>query len=175
MDTKVINMNKGSLQRLTISAMLLAISVILGLFKIPLSQVSEIRLQFLPVAMDGMLFGPLYGGIVGALSDILSYIVRPTGPFFPGFTISAAVQGVIYGLFLRRSSGMGRIIIAQAVDSIIVSLILVPVWLMMLYGNAFIPLFIARLPKVLIMFPINTILLAAVLKPCRVWIGARLT
>ena len=168
-------MNKSSLQRLTVSAMLLAISVIFGLFKIPLSQVSEIRLQFLPVAVDGMLFGPLYGGIVGALSDILCYIVRPTGPFFPGFTISAAVQGLIYGLILRRSSGMGRIIAAQAADCIIVSLILNPIWLMMLYGNAFMPLFIARLPKVLIMFPVNTVLLAAVLRPSRIWIGARLT
>ncbi|MCR5746544.1 MAG: folate family ECF transporter S component [Lachnospiraceae bacterium] len=168
-------MSKGSLQRLTISAMMLAISVILGLFKIPLSQVSEIRLQFLPIAVEGMLFGPLYGGIAGALSDILCYIVRPTGPFFPGFTISAAIQGMIYGLMLYKSSSMPRIILAQVIDCIIVSLLLNPIWLMLLYGNAFIPMFIGRLPKVLIMFPINTVLLAAVIKPGRTLIRERLT
>ena len=50
---------KTALYRLTVSAMLLALSVILGFFKIPLTQTSEIRLQFLPVAIEGALFGPL--------------------------------------------------------------------------------------------------------------------
>ena len=167
-------MQRQAIQRLTISAMLLAISVIFGFFKIPLSQVSEIRLQFLPVAMEGMLFGPLYGGIVGGLSDILCYIARPTGPFFPGFTISAVIQGIIYGLILNKEQSLGRVLIAQAVDTIIVSLILNPIWLMMLYGNAFIPMFISRLPKVLIMYPVNIALLMAVTRPGRKYIMARL-
>ena len=158
-------MDKKAIQRLTISAMLLATSVIFGLFKIPLSQVSEIRLQFLPVAIEGTVFGPLYGGILGGLSDILCYMVRPTGPFFPGFTVSSILQGVIYGLILKRDQSIGRIMIAQALDTVIVSLILNPVWLMLLYGNAFIPLFLSRLVKVLVMYPINTMLLIAVIRP----------
>ena len=143
--------------------MLLALSVIFGFFKIPLSQVSEIRLQFLPVAAEGMLFGPLYGGILGGLSDILCYIVRPTGAFFPGFTVSAIIQGVIYGLMLRKNQGIGRIIATQALDTVIISLILNPIWLMMLYRSGFIALFTGRLLKVLILFPINTALLAVLI------------
>ena len=121
--------------------MLLALSVILGFFKIPLSQVSEIRLQFLPVAAEGILFGPLYGGIVGGLSDILCYMVRPTGAFFPGFTISAVIQGIIYGLILHKDHGLKRILLALVLDTVIVSLILNPLWLMILYGNSFIVVF----------------------------------
>lgn len=154
-------------RRLTVSAMLLAISVIFGFFKIPLSQVSEIRLQFLPVAVEGMLFGPLYGGILGGLSDILCYIVRPTGAFFPGFTLSAILQGVIYGLILKKDQGLVRILIAQGLDTVLVSLILNPLWLMILYGNGFIAFFTARIIKVLIMFPINVVLLAVVIAPSR--------
>ncbi len=157
-------MQNKAIQRLTISAMLLALSVILGFFKIPLSQVSEVRLQFLPIAADGMLFGPLYGGILGGLSDVLCYIVRPTGAFFPGFTISAVIQGVIYGFMLRKDQGVGRILAAQALDTVVISLILNPIWLMMLYGNSFIIIFMERIIKVLVMFPINTALLAAVVK-----------
>ncbi|HAL32075.1 MAG TPA: hypothetical protein DCP46_03855 [Lachnospiraceae bacterium] len=158
---------KTALYRLTVSAMLLALSVILGFFKIPLTQTSEIRLQFLPVAIEGALFGPLYGGILGGLSDILCFIVRPTGAFFPGFTVSAILQGVIYGVVLRRSQTVPRIIAAQTIDCILVSLILNPIWLMLLYGNAFIPIFVGRLPKVLIMFPINVILLSLVIGASR--------
>jgi len=158
---------KTALYRLTVSAMLLALSVILGFFKIPLTQTSEIRLQFLPVAIEGALFGPLYGGILGGLSDILCFIVRPTGAFFPGFTVSAILQGVIYGVVLRRSQTVPRIIAAQTIDCILVSLILTPIWLMLLYGNAFIPIFVGRLPNVLIMFPINVILLSLVIGASR--------
>ena len=49
-----------------------------------------------------MLFGPGVGGAVGALSDILGYAVRPTGPYFPGFTVTAALSGVIFGLLLGK-------------------------------------------------------------------------
>lgn len=157
-------MRKKAVQRLTISAMMLALSVILGFFKIPLSQLSEIRLQFLPVAADGILFGPLYGGIVGGLSDILCYLVRPTGAFFPGFTVSSVIQGVIYGFVLRNNKSMGNLLVALTLDTVIVSLILNPLWLMMLYGNSFAVIFSARIIKVLIMFPINAALLAAVIK-----------
>ena len=73
---------------LTGAAMLLAVSVILSFFKIPLTEVMEIRFANIPVAVAGMLFGPGVGGAVGALSDILGYVVRPTGPYFPGFTIT---------------------------------------------------------------------------------------
>ena len=166
-------MKKTSVRQLTVSAMLLAVSVIFGLFKIPISQVSEIRLQFLPVAIDGMLFGPLYGGIVGALSDILCYIVRPTGPFFPGFTLSAAIQGVIYGLVLRKGQDLKHVILAQGIDCILISMILTPIWLKLLYGNAFFAVFGARLLKVLIMFPNNVILLMLIMKPCRLLTSER--
>ena len=62
---------------LTASAMLLAIAVILGFFKIPVNQFMELRFAFLPIACTGMLFGPFVGGVVGALSDILGYLVKP--------------------------------------------------------------------------------------------------
>lgn len=156
-------MQNKAVTRLTTSAMLLALSVILGFFKIPLSQASEIRLQFLPVAIEGVLFGPLYGAIVGGLSDTLCYIVRPTGAFFPGFTISAIIQGIIYGVLLKKERGLPRIILAQALDTVIVSMLLNPLWLMMLYGTGFVALFTSRIVKVLIMFPINTVLLAVLI------------
>jgi ECF transporter S component (folate family) len=166
-----ITKSKTALQRLTVSAMLLAVSVVFGFFKIPITQTSEIRLQFLPVALEGMLFGPLYGGILGGLSDILCYLVRPTGAFFPGFTISAILQGIIYGGVLKKSQSIPRIVAAQAADCILVSLILNPIWLMMLYGNGFIPIFIGRLPKVLIMFPVNIALLVVVTRATKRFIN----
>ena len=95
---------KRSLLSLTYSAMLIAIGVILGFLKLPLNPFVEIRFQSIPVAVSGSLLGPFYGGVVGALTDILSYIVHPTGEFFPGFTISSALTGIIFALFMYSGS-----------------------------------------------------------------------
>ncbi len=153
---------------LTVCAMLLAISAVFGFFKIPLSDVAEIRLQFLPVACAGMLFGAPAGALVGGLSDILCYMVKPTGPFFPGFTISSIIQGSIYGLILyNKPLSVKRVIIAQIADTVVISLILNPIWLMLLYNNAFSVIFVSRLVKVAVMLPINTVLLMGVLNIVR--------
>lgn len=160
-----------SSKTITTAAMLISIAVILGFFKIPVTQVIEIRFGSLPLAVAGSLLGPVIGGVVGALSDILGYIVKPTGPFFPGFTFNSIVSGVIYGLMLKPDAegnvSIKRIVLSKVICTVIVNMLLNTLWLSMLYGNAFKALFFTRLPKELIMFPINTILLIAVMKPIR--------
>lgn len=153
---------------LSMCAMLLAVSAILGFFKIPLSELIEIRLQFLPVACAGMLFGAPAGALVGGLSDILCYIIKPTGPFFPGFTVSSIIQGMIYGMILyNKPLSLKRVLMAQIVDTLVVSMILNPIWLMLLYNNAFSVVFLSRIVKVAVMLPINTALLMGVLNVVR--------
>ncbi|MBR1891948.1 MAG: folate family ECF transporter S component [Lachnospiraceae bacterium] len=160
-----------SSKTITTAAMLISIAVILGFFKIPVTQVIEIRFGSLPLAVAGSLLGPVIGGVVGALSDILGYIVKPTGPFFPGFTFNSIVSGVIYGLMLKPDAegnvSIKRIVLSKVICTVIVNMLLNTLWLSMLYGNAFKALFFTRLPKELIMFPINTILLIAAMKPIK--------
>ena len=43
---------------LTVSAMMLALSTILGFLKAPVTELIELRFAFLPIACTGMLFGP---------------------------------------------------------------------------------------------------------------------
>ncbi len=161
-------------KKLTVCGMILALAVLAGALKIPINSYVEIRFSFLPIAIAGYLFGPLYGGIVGALSDILGFIVKPTGAFFPGFTIAQAVTGVLYGAILRPRKqknelfpaiSFSRILAAQLAVMLVVSMFLNTINLSILYGEGFIPVFISRLARTLIMFPINLILLSALLKP----------
>ncbi len=150
---------------LTACAMLLAIAVIFGFFKIPVSDIVEIRLQFLPVACAGMLFGPAIGGIIGGLTDILAFLIKPTGPYFPGFTISGVVQGMIYGFFLyKKPLTLKRVFCVQLLDSIVISLVLNTIWLAILYGHGVVAVFTARILKTVVMLPVNTFLLMGVLK-----------
>ncbi len=93
------------LQSMVIIAMLLALRVVLGMFAnatLPIfGNAVKISGAFLPIAMAGAMFGPVPGMLVGALGDVLSYIIAPTaGGFFPGLTLSGALTGLIYGFFL---------------------------------------------------------------------------
>ena len=102
------------------------------------------------------------------VSDIGGYIVKPTGPFFPGFTITSLVSGVIFGLFLyRHKPTVKRILLSQIVYTLVCGIILNSIWLSMLYGNGFIPVLTARLVKELVMIPINTLMLVTIMEPVK--------
>ena len=151
---------------LTGAAMLLAIAVILSFFKIPLTEVMEIRFANIPVAVAGMLFGPGVGGAVGALSDILGYAVRPTGPYFPGFTVTAALSGVIFGLLLGKNRfSVPRIVLACVIYQICDSLLLGAVWLHILYGAPYWTLVVSRLPKELVTMAFHIVVLVFLVRP----------
>ncbi len=90
---------------LVTSSLLNSISIILTRFfavMIPLGGLPALRLGFgqIPIAITGILFGPLAGGITGAVADLIGFMINPHGgPFFPGFTLSSILWGVVPGLF----------------------------------------------------------------------------
>lgn len=145
---------------LTIAAMLTALGIIFGFFKIPINQIIEIRFDSLPIELAGLLFGPGIAGIVGGLVDIGSFIVRPTGPFFPGFTVSSIVGGMIYGFVLyKKPISLKRIAVAQVLYTLVVGVIMNSYWLDMLYfQDGFLVTIIARLPREIIMLPIKVVM-----------------
>lgn len=160
---------------LTTCALMVALAAILGIFKIPINQFVEIRFGSFPIAVTGAFFGPIPGMIVGALADIVQFFVKPTGPYFPGFTISSAVGGLIYGLILHKKSdkvSIPGIIISQVLYTVVVGLLINTFNLCILFGkfadqgiSVYFAYMLTRLPKEAIMCPINCILLFLVLKP----------
>ena len=61
----------------------------------------RVGFAFIALAVAGMLYGPLPAGMVGAAGDVLGMLLFPTGPYFPGFTLTAFLTGAVYGIFLR--------------------------------------------------------------------------
>ncbi len=145
--------------------MLLALKVVLGLFTLNVSNLLKIGFSFLPIAVAGLLFGPVAGGIVGAAGDVVSYFISPTGPYFPGFTLNAFLSGFLYGAILfGRPVRLWRVFSAKASVTLLVSLLLNPLWLSVLYGKGFIAVFSVRIATNLALLPIETALLFVVLK-----------
>ncbi len=151
---------------LTAAAMLSALGIVLGFFKIPINQLIEIRFGALPIEMAGQLFGPAVAGVVGGITDIGGYLVKPTGPFFLGFTFSSIVGGIIFGLMLHNKKiTFTRVLATQVVYTIVVGIILNSYWLDVLYfQNGYFATIMARLPKELIMIPIMSVIYYSIVK-----------
>lgn len=92
--------------RLSLSAAFLALALICKLFfSIPISflGVGGIRIGFAGIftAFPAILFGPLYGGVVSALSDLLGVLIKPEGAYIPWLTVTAFLGGFLKGLLFR--------------------------------------------------------------------------
>ena len=121
-------------------AMLLALRIVLGMFAnatLPMfGNTVKFSAAFIPIAVAGAMFGPIPAGLVGALGDVLSFLIAPTGgAYFPGFTISGLLTGLIYGFALYNEKlSLPRIAIAWAVNALVVESFMAAYWLYILSG-----------------------------------------
>lgn len=156
-----VEQNKISMVRKTVYlAMFIAITCVLSRFLSIQLPFLKITFSFIPIALTGMIFGPVYGGVVAGFEDLIGAILFPTAVFFPGFTLSATLVGVIYGLVLyKKPKTTTRFIVANATIAILINIVLNTLWLVIMYDKGFIALASTRVIKALVMIPIEVIML----------------
>jgi ECF transporter S component (folate family) len=82
------------------------------------------------------------------------------GLYFPGFTFSAFVAGIIYGSLLHeKQPSMRRVILACTFILLFVDLFLNTIWLTFLYHKAAQTFLLSRLIKGTIMLPIQSVII----------------
>ena len=148
-----------SVKMLTVAAMLTAMSVVIGIFcKNTLNfgnGLYRITFENLPIIMSGILFGPIVGGLVGAASDFVSYLLSAQ-TFAPNLIVTAGAMavGVISGVcskYIVRKKGNLQIILSGSFAHLIGSMIIKPIGLYQFYGIAV----LVRVPLYLIIAPIE--------------------
>lgn len=91
---------KITTRKICLLGLFVAITAILGIFAtFRIGNQIKVPLKFISVFMTGALFGPVSGGIVAAVADILNATLVPVGPIIPQITAVEFVYGAIYGLF----------------------------------------------------------------------------
>ncbi|NMB35424.1 MAG: folate family ECF transporter S component [Firmicutes bacterium] len=137
--------SKISTRMLTRMALLMALAIIAERvlsIRIPLGGAEGFRLGIgpLPIVFSGIFMGPLAGGLVGALADLVGYFINPIGPFTPHFTITSALRGIIPGLVIllacRRGREVGIFPLFLAVTSmfVLVNILLLPYFQEIVFG-----------------------------------------
>ena len=88
---------------LVLGGLFIALQVVLGdVLAVNVSPSMRINLIFIPIAIGGALFGPLWNGLICMAADVLGFVTaQGQGSFFPGFTVSAFLTGFAYGFFLK--------------------------------------------------------------------------
>lgn len=121
------NLNKSGIRTksLVAASLLTAISIILTRvfsIMIPIAGIQGLRVGFggIPIIMSGILFGPLVGALTGTTADLIGFIINPMGPYFPGFTLTAALSGFIPGAMYHYIFKKNREVNFNIVNAIIV-------------------------------------------------------
>lgn len=170
---KLITLFTGSYRELskvstiTTAAMCGALSMVMNsMFTIFLESTNKIALYTIPNQMVYYLFGPVVGPLYGAAMDILNFLVKPGGSFFPLFTLNAALAGLLYGLILyKRPLNIWRVLTAELVVVVVCNLLVNTYGLSLLYGKGFMAMLPGRVTKNIIMWPVKSILFYLVMKP----------
>lgn len=95
----------------------------------------RISLGFIPVAVAGMLLGPVGGGFTGAIADFLGMLLFSKGTvyFFP-LTISEFLYGLGFGFMLyKRNLSTAVLSLFAALQFILINLLLNSFWLYLYY------------------------------------------
>ena len=150
---------KTTTEKIVVIAFMIALEVVLS--KLISINISFLRIGFgfLPIIFLAILYGPIWAGIGYAIGDLLGAFIFPTGAFFPGFTVTAFLTGLIYGLVLyRKKVTITRALIANILVCTLCNLLLNTFWLTFIIGKGFKVLLASRAIKELVAIPIMTAL-----------------
>ena len=155
-------------KKIILAAFLLALLIVLSRFASIQTPLLVISTSFVPIMMAAIWLGPKYSTLIAGLGDLIGAFFFPFGTYFPGFTISAAISGFLYGVFLYQNPEKGeaetpkwKFIIALILSSIldlgIVNIFMKSWWLHILYQEAYFTILTARVLAQIIMLPIQVL------------------
>ena len=162
---------KLDVRTVTMSALLIAIQIVLNKISIGDPAILKIGIGFLGTALIGYLTGPWLGGVILVLVDIISNTVFSSGGvFFPGFTFSAFISGIIAGAFLyHQKVTWQRVFLYEFIQILISNVIFTTLWVYILsmtspHHMALTALLAVRVPKEIISWPIQAVVDLLILK-----------
>jgi len=126
---------KFNTRTLVLTALLIALQIVfVRLLPIGAGSI-RISLGFLPVAVAGMVLGPVGGGIMAVIADIVGMLLFSRGDvYFPLFTLTEFLYGVGFGLLLHKKElSYIKLSIFTLIQFIFLNLVLNSLWLYFYY------------------------------------------
>ena len=157
---------------ITIAALIVALRIAVKFIKIQLAPGLNISLDGYVNSLGSVIYGPIVGLIVGAISDTLGCLVTGRmGEYFPPFAIVEMSSSFIFALFFwKRKINIRRTMTAKFTVNLVSNIILTSIfnkWMYFLYyglekAQAYNIINGARIVKNLVLFPLEATLIIAV-------------
>ncbi len=110
-----------TIKRLVLDALLIALYVVLGFWKIPIGNILRISLASFAVVVCAVAFSPLDGLVVGFMGEFLSQVLGPYGltPTTALWALPEGVRGLLLGcimlLFIRKNFTASRLLKSKVI------------------------------------------------------------
>jgi ECF transporter S component (folate family) len=104
------------IRRITLSAMFLALGLIFDrVLMIPIGEVNRIAFGSAPVILSSFIVGPIFGMMVGAMVDVIGFMLNSVGTYTPFVTFGYMALGafpylIFYGLKRVRNTKLSYVI-----------------------------------------------------------------
>ena len=137
----------STLEALVCLAVLTALQVVLSRFLSIQLWNMKFGFSFIPVMLAAYIYGPLGAAAVYSAGDLIGALLFPTGAYFPGFTLTAALTGIIWGFLLK-----GKVRPLKAVSAVLLvqcgcSFLLNSYWISFISGSPYLSLLAVRWPQ----------------------------
>jgi len=167
-----VEMIKNPVRKIVYAGVFIALNIILTRlfsYSVKIGGITGVRLNVgeVPLVLSGILLGPVYGGITGAAADLLGFPINPQGAYFPGFTLSAALMGLVPGLYGKLIKGKWSLLhisLAVIVTTVLTSTVLNTLWVYILSGKAVAVLLPPRITANIVLIPVYIFLISLSLK-----------
>lgn len=132
-------------KNLALIALLIALNVVLSRFLSFNVWNLKIGFTFVSLIFAAYFTGPVGAAIVGGAGDLIGALMFPIGAYFPGFTLTAVLEGFCFGFLIYKKTSFPKICISVAVNELVGGLLMNTFWISVLYGSDFKALFVTRL------------------------------
>ena len=160
---------------LAITALLIALRIVLKPLAIPLGPQLSIQTAMLATALGAMIYGPVMAIPAAMISDTIGFMIYPTGEYFLPFMLTEIASTMIYALFLYRAkTNPTRVMLSRFFICFLVNVVLqqfIYAWWYAYIGNPESAkesilgiMTVTRIFKNLAMFPLESVVLTLFLK-----------
>jgi ECF transporter S component (folate family) len=155
-----------------LAAVVVALRAICKMLEIPLGPHLNVNVASVFNAVGAMVYGPVVGIAGAVVSDPLGYLLHPDGPYFLPYMLCDISSSFIFGLFFwHRKLSVARTLWAKftvnMVSNILLTSLITKWYYFIFYGvekaEAYALINLVRIGKNLVLFPIEAVLIAAVL------------
>ena len=162
-------------KKIVLAGLLLGTLIVASRFLSVKTPIVVISFSFVPIMLSAVILGPKWSALIAGLGDLIGALLFPFGPYFVGYTISAALTGFIYGLFLYKKEEqeisdekfLFKIIISSVIVLTFITIGLTTIWVYITSGKAISIIIPTRATTALIMLPVQVMIMYVLEKALR--------